>query len=670
MKRILSLSLMVLMLLSSVLGLAACGKMKDNGAEISAYYVGEMYDFDPARAAVDDDAMRVLALLYEPLFRLTEGGKVKPALAERYEIIKDEKLGEYKMEITLKDTMWSDGTSAVTAYDVVFAWKRILDPTFKCEAAPLLYAIEGALEVKSAASDENNHPITTESFGLVADNKETLTVTFRKCFDEDGNQVEPDYDAFLRNLTSVALAPVRQSVVEGDHGAAADYWGKRSLTIVTNGPFTVSTLDFDRGEFTLQRNAYYGYATREEAVDHRADANVKPYTITTDWSKETADLADRFAANSVFIMSDLPLALRSDEKLAKKTEVNDTMSTMSILLNENSRKGQDKYASPLANAAIRRGLSAVIDREAIAELLVYAEPATGFVSHGVFNTNSKRNEFREEGGALLATTATAVETVKADSNFATAFAGLKTAQKTLVLAYNDTEADKAVAEYVETAWEALGFNVTLKALTYNAEVITQQAGDGQTQEFNIRASQLIDVCEDFAIGDGESILAAYRDQKVIPSGMEYNTIYHNDTNLQKVYFDAVIMDYQMLSPDAFTALAAFSTTLNGNGVNLSVDQNYEQPNTRYKHVTGFQNAEYDELIEAAYNTVDADARAALLHEAEALLLEEMPVIPLTFGQCHYVTSNKIKKVSTDYYGYPILTKTSLKNYQKYLETEE
>ncbi len=646
MKRVLSLTLMALMLLSTVLGLAACGGAKDDGAVINAYYVGEMYEFDPARAALDDDAMRVFALLYEPLFRLTEGGKVEPALAKSYKIIKDEKLGEYKMEITLKDTMWSDGESPVKASDVVFAWKRILDPTFPCDAAPLLYAVENAVEVKRAASDENGHPITTESFGAVAVNDKIISITFRKYYDAEGNSVEPDYDAFLRNLTSVALAPVCQSEVEGDRGAAAEYWGKRALTIVTNGPFTVGTLDFSRREFTIQRNAYYGYATREESANQNADAKVTPYMITTKWSNETAELADLFAEKSVFIMSDLPLALRSDEDIERRTTVNDTLSTMSILLNTNDR---GSYKSPVANAAIRRGLSAVIDREAIAETLVYAKPATGFISHGVFDTDTKRKEFRDVGGDLIETTAAAVADVKADAEFSRAFNALSS--KTLTIGYNNTEADKAVAELVKTAWTSLGFTVKLVSLSYNEDLVIQETGDGRKNTFDIRDSQLIDAYDDFAVDvteviDGEQV--AY---------------------VETLYFDAVIMDYQMLSPDAFTALAAFSSTLNGNGVDLSVDANFEQKQTPYKNVTGFSSKAYDDLIAAAYDEADLAARAELLHDAEELLMTEMPVIPLTFGQCHYAVSTEIRGVKTDYYGYPILTKTSLKNYQKYLETE-
>jgi ABC-type transport system substrate-binding protein len=143
-------------------------------------------------------------------------------------------------------------------------------------------------------------------------------------------------------------------------------------------------------------------------------------------------------------------------------------------------------------------------------------------------------------------------------------------------------------------------------------------------------------------------------------------------DLERYYYDALLVDQQMLAPDAFGALAAFSTTLNGNGMDLSTDADTaEQTMARYRHMTGFANEEYDKLIEAAYNERDLEKRAAILHEAEELLLENMPIIPLTFGQNHYVFSNKIRNVDMDYYGYAYFTKTRLKNYQDYLpEAEE
>ena len=45
--------------------------------------------------------------------------------------------------------------------------------------------------------------------------------------------------------------------------------------------------------------------------------------------------------------------------------------------------------------------------------------------------------------------------------------------------------------------------------------------------------------------------------------------------------------------------------------------------------TGWSNARYDELIEAARTEQDVEARMALFHEAEEILIErEFPVLPI------------------------------------------
>lgn len=643
MKKFSSLCLAVLLLLSSVLGLASCGGLKDSGAVISTYYVGEIYDFDPARAVFDDDAMRVMALLYEPLFTLGKNGKVVPALAESYKILRDVESQEYKMEIKLKPSTWSDG-NPVQAEDVVYAWQRIMDPNFKSQAAPLLYDIAGSIEAKNAESDEDGKTITVDDMKVTADNRSTLTITFRNYYDADGNLVEIDYDAFLRNLTSLALTPVRQSVVS----KAEDYWAKRAVTIVTNGAFTVRTLDYDIGEFTLERNRYYNYLNKDAVGEDPVDKFVKPYQITTLWTTDVETLADAFANNSVFFMSDLPLSMRPEVK--DDAEVADALSTMTILLNPNDRGPSRKTA--LSDPAIRRALSAVLDRTEIANKLTFAVPATGFISHGVFEADSRRTQFRDVGEALLSVTKT-----DAPADFAAAFAGLSPVSKKLTLAYNNTEADLAVAEYVKEQWDALGFNVTLVPLKYNDESVTLDLNGAVTQLF-FRGSQLVDVYEDFAIGNAAEHLAAYND--------ESNRYYHNDNQLNKNYFDAVLVDYQMLATDAFAPLCGFSSVLSGNGVDLSTDANGYQSQVSYTHVTGYRNEAYDALIEKAMNERDLKKRAAILHEAEEMLLEDMPVIPLTFGQTYYVKSRKLSGLTTTYYGYPLFTRASLKNYQDYL----
>ena len=678
MKKILSLALLLVLLLSSVLGLASCGGTTDSGAIIKAYYVGEMYDFDPARAAIDDDAMRILSLLYEPLFTLTEGGKVVPALAQSYKIIRNVDEGDYSMEIKIRPTTWSDGNT-VTAFDVLFAWKRIIDPDFASQAAPLLYDIENAVEIKTAQSDADGHSITSESLGVEAVNATTLKINFRKIYDEDGKVIEPNYDAFLRNLTNISLAPVRQSVVEGDSGKAVDYWSKRAISIVSNGPFTVRTLDYDRLEFTLERNRYYDYAHKDAMENDPADKKVKPYQLITDWTIDTAEMADLFAEKSIFVMSELPLDLR--ESMKKDAKVTDLLSTMSVMLNTNGYDNTADRGTALSYPAIRRALSEVLDRNAIADLLVFAEPATGFVSHGVYDSNSNRKEFRAQGGDLLATTKVAAETLLADPELAAALEALgpKTAKNDkwiLTFAHSANEVDTKVAEYVKAAWESLGFQVILKPLSYNAESFELILGENDKQTFNYRSSQMIDAYEDFAIktaqkgynGKASEYVAAYLDKNM--TNRDLASLYNQRAGLREIYFDALLVDYQMFGTDAFTSLAGFSSTLNGNGVDLSTDKDHFQLQTAYTHMTGFVNEEYDALIDKAYGERDLAKRAELLHEAEKILVREMPIIPLTFGQCHYVASREIYGISTTYYGYPVFTKMGLKNYQDYLPEEE
>ena len=57
-----------------------------------------------------------------------------------------------------------------------------------------------------------------------------------------------------------------------------------------------------------------------------------------------------------------------------------------------------------------------------------------------------------------------------------------------------------------------------------------------------------------------------------------------------------------------------------------------------------------------------------MHEAEKMLIEKMPIIPIIFNQDAYVISNQLSKYSSSYYANRIFTKTKLKNYELYVET--
>jgi oligopeptide transport system substrate-binding protein len=62
-----------------------------------------------------------------------------------------------------------------------------------------------------------------------------------------------------------------------------------------------------------------------------------------------------------------------------------------------------------------------------------------------------------------------------------------------------------------------------------------------------------------------------------------------------------------------------------------------QTSTKQQNYSRFSNPEYDRLMDEASLTGDALKRAALLEQAEGILLEEMPVIPIYF----YVSKNLV-----------------------------
>lgn len=612
MKKVLSVFLCIAILSGCLLAFAGCGKDEnDKGAVVSAYYVGGLYNFDPAMAYTDDDAMKVLSLIYEPLFTMKDNGGVKKALADSYEIVEDEEAGIYQLLITIKETYWSDG-SLVTADDVAFAWKRILSPDFKSQAATLLY------EVKNAVAVKNGEGLTIDDLGIIADG-DLLTITF---------EGKIDYDAFLRNLTSVALSPLRESVVS----VREDSWAKRVASIVVNGPFRVKTLNVETGEFTLERNQYY---RREPGSTTSVDKYVNPYQILTQWQNavnndSTEQYLDsvyaQFVEGTIFYMGELPLSVRGQYK--ESAEVADLLSTKTLIFNMNespvSESGLTVNTELWSSVLVRQAMSLAIDRNAIANKLTFARPANGFISYGVYEGTDEDKAFRDQGGSLISTSANLDQ-----AREYLQMAGINPAEHRITVTYRDTVDDHAVYEIVKAAWESLGFTVVARRVLTQTEIYPDHVDDGSI-----------------------------------------NTDVLQDTYMASD-FDVILIDYQMLSTDAFAALSSFSTTMNGNGIDITLDPT--SGTTKYTtNVTygGFSNADYDALIQSAFEQKDLDRRAAILHNAEKALLALMPVVPLVFNQNYYVAHKDFKKLEYSTYGYVVLTDAKLKDYEKYLPTEE
>jgi ABC-type oligopeptide transport system substrate-binding subunit len=693
-KRVIALLLCLLMCMTALLGCSERIKADSEvkGAYMSMFLTDEIYNFDPALAYMNEEAESIVSLLFARLFSLDANGKLKYELAEEYEINEDDKTKEYTMTITICDAWWSDKIQ-LTADDIVFAWKRILNSENSFACAPLLFDLKNARAVKAGNC-------SVDDLGVCALNDNTLQITFEKPI---------DYDQFLINLTSLALVPLRE-----DYVTKSDDWAKKPGTMVTSGPFKLSKIKFVESEKTtykdingsndsgvpyedyrnekeatytmlvLERNACYLRDPQEKDLDLNKEVN--PYRIIIYCTKSPEDLLAAFnggvvntididgdpatddvvdVCGDIFYLGSIPLALRTNSELMDKADITDALSTMSFYLNENvliKNQSTREEVALFANADVRLALSLALDRNSIASTLVLADAATGLVPTGIFNKGNK-GSFREEGGELISTSANKTAAQEALARATINDQPVNPSDYTFTIRVNaNDEAHLALAEAAAAAWgeEGLGFNVKIEK---RGTIINNDY-------YKPTASVPKDICDDLYM---ESLMAGD--------------------------FDVTILDYCAYTSNAYSMLAPFAFNFSG-----MVDKDFNM----IPHTTGYNSEKYNALIEAIYylpyynqitsadyksfmiyesaeafqailDSVAAtyeeygidtsepeDAKVTLLHKAEELLMQEMPIIPVVFNKNATVSTSDIKGVKSDYYVSYKFAGANLKNYEDYL----
>ena len=641
-KRIIALFLCLVSLLAV---LAGCGGIKptseDKGQQITMYLTENVYDFDPIHAYINESTRSIVSLLFDTLFVLDENGKVKNSLAKSYSIKEYPETDEYYMYIELEDTNWSDNTP-ITADDVVYAWKRVLAYSTTCEAAALLYDIKGV-------RDYIIGDVSEDDIGITADNK-TVTIQFE--VPAEGEEI--NYDQFILNLTSLALAPLRENIV-----SKGDDWAKKPGTMVCSGPFKLARISFSENSgtryddinydvkykvgdeevylpatdskrvrenvvnsFILERNVYY---YRDSDKEQNLDISVAPYRIIVDCAMDTDDIKEAYDMGALLYMGDIPMALRNDYK--DEAIVKDSLSTSVVYFNQNADiDGEALFAIP----EVRQALSMAIDRAAIAEAVVFADVADGLVPTGVFNTSSAKALFRDNSTGDF-------EYLKTDLSAAKALlksAGVDASDYsfTLTVAAYD-EVHLYMAETIVEAWQSLGFDVEIK-----------ERGTVANNDYYKHTDSIpTDICDD---------------------------LYAED--LRSGSFEAILLDMGAISVDPFSVLAPFAKAFSGQGMDMTDAENYQL----IPHVTGYDSEEYNALIEKIYAENDIDARADDLHAAEAMLMEDMPVVPIIFNKTAVLVNDNLKtnnkilfwKKSSNYYAPDTLKSISVSKYDDYTAT--
>lgn len=594
---------LLLCLATIVLCLAGCSHGdNDKGAYIRMYLTEPVYDMDPLEAFDNAEALQVVDLLFVGLFKADENGKPKKSLVDSYKYTEDKKEGKYTLLLTLKSTNWSDGV-AVSANDVQFAFRRLFKTDVSHPAVAMLCNIKNAREIIAGNTSEDHLGVS------VVDNL-NVEIEF---------EGHADMDTFLTALCSPALYPLREDVVEVNPD-----WAKKNSTIVCSGPFMVRSMKPDEKDgFVLERNSYY---MRNRSKDD-LDKYVTPFRIVVDYTTDAAkqfELYNAGEAGTIYYFGHIPLSVRTDAAKAdalKKVDVTDAASTHVYYLNEKAEIGGKTL---FADVKVRQALSLALGRQAMADAIVYAKAADGIVPYTVLNRPGKKTEFRKKAESYLAASAN----VEAAKNLLKE-AGITASDYEFSITVASYKEDHiAMAELAKAAWKALGFKVDVKVLKPT-----------EVMETTVDATTGVETTS------GTDVWAnPYK------------------TALETGDFEVIALDLVATSADAFSVLAPFAKAFSGNAINLdtTVNPNYELT----PHITGYDSEAYNAKIEEAFTAAKSKDRATKLHEAEAILMNDLPVIPVVYNQDTALASKKLGKIESNFFCNADFTKTKLSGYWK------
>jgi len=387
---------------------------EDCKGKVLAWNVGvDSASFDPANS-VSADSKSVINNTLEGLMRNTGEGAA-PAMAQQMPEEKVNEDGTVTLTYTLREATWSDG-QPVTAGDFAFAWKRCADPENQMSNAYLMSVLANYDDIAAGLAD-------IEELGVKAVDDTTLEVTLK----------QPT--AYFNELLCLpAFMPLREDVAGTDSS-----WSKDPQRAVANGPFVFAGYTEGK-ELILKKNDNYwnkDTVAMDYIVARMLDEQMAPVGMAFGDISMTAGTVEQPQAQTDTAGNTVEVP-----QLAETIEASSVDSNRIVSLVVNANTGN----SYLKDAKVRAALSQTLDRTAAAQAAggdAVAKPALSLST---------------QAGDILSAqpdTQAALEAVEAVE--------AKDEDKSIEIVYLDNEQTQAALETVKSAWESLGFSVTLTA---------------------------------------------------------------------------------------------------------------------------------------------------------------------------------------------------------------
>ena len=401
-------------------GAASGGSASGDASTVTVAIDADLNTMD-YEIATDGNSFIMQSLVMSGLTELAADGTPLPELAETWDVSDDGLVYTFH----LADAKWSNG-DPVTASDFVYAWQRLDNPDTASEYAFILDTVHiaNAAAVNAGEADPSE-------LGVKAVDDKTLEVTLTlPC------------DFFLSLLAFPSFFPLNQKFYE----AQGDQFALSPDNLLYCGPYTMT--GYQQGsEYTFEKNPDYFKA--DQMTDY-VDKIVFRYLQDTqsamldyqsgnlDVVKLQGDQVDQYSGTEGFT-----------------NRMTGYLWYLSIDFNTSVHPENSQFA----NVNLRKAMSLAIDRDTIATNVLKdgSIGADGLIPKDLA-TGPSGEDFREENGKL-----TEYNLDQAKEYYAKALEELGTDTVSFELLYEDSEASKAVAEYIQSNLKAIGMDVTLNS---------------------------------------------------------------------------------------------------------------------------------------------------------------------------------------------------------------
>lgn len=243
-----------------------------------------------------------------------------------------------------QDAVWTDGTP-VTAHDVEYSMKRMLDPATAATPANLLWVVKGAYPYNTGAG-------TADDVGIRAMDDYTI-------------QFELDHPVgFFPALATRVVVPVPRQAIE----RYGDKWTEAG-NIICNGPYMLQEWVHDDYLVLAKNPTYYDAANVE--IDE-----IYCYMIV-----EASTAMAMYEAGELDVCRTIPLPdmdrVKTDPVLSKEYRSSPRLGTYYF--------GFNCTKPPFDNPLVRKAFASAIDRQALIDYILKGgqRPALTFISPGV-----------------------------------------------------------------------------------------------------------------------------------------------------------------------------------------------------------------------------------------------------------------------------------------------